>query len=304
MPKSSVEGSDPTPTTLPTPLPSGSTEPAKQRGKHERADGKLYIQTAVRAPLYEEITALATAMECGRSSIVEAILEFCEMQLGEIVAVKVQHQHKNQSYAVEVHDYEDAGRNLCFVATCSACGSRDYVGKSHDMRLPSTVIAAKFTEKGWSLGPTAKKNRCPRCRHPNATLMGTTIVGEGFEVPLITTEIPSEPPATKETETMAVLPSQKPRQLTGAETRQVSALLEEHFDEKNGKYDEKWDDQVIADKVNVPRASVANLRIEGWGQIRAFPDVEALKSEAIELRSMLNDFDHRIREAERRRLGA
>ena len=221
--------------------------------------------------------------------------------------MKTQLAHTGRSYGVEIHEFNDIGRQLCFVASCGKCHDRVWVGKSSDIRLPPDVVHELFRKRGWEIGKTARQNLCPNCLHPTEKLMGSTIVADGFHVPSITSVIaitPPPPPQPKETEAMAVLQSQKPRPLTGAETRHVSALLEEHFDEKTGKYDDKWDDQVIADKVNVPRLSVANLRIEGWGQIRAFPDIEALKSEAIELRSMLNDFDHRIREAERRRLGA
>lgn len=233
------------------------------------------------------------------------------MQLGEIIAMKAERQHQGQPYTVAMHDFDDGrGLSLAFQASCGTCGAFAWVRKTSNPQMPSELVHQLFRKQGWQLGKHARKNECARCLHPTEKLMGSTIVGQGFAMPPLPPDAPVTVPAfepvpkPKETEAMAVLPSQKPRPLTGAETRQVSALLEEHFDEKNGKYDDKWDDQVIADKVNVPRASVANLRIEGWGQIRAFPDIEALKSEAIELRSMLNDFDHRIREAERRRLGA
>lgn len=229
------------------------------------------------------------------------------MQLGEIVAVKADRQHQGQPYNVVMHDFEDGrGIQLAFQASCGSCGTFTWVRRTTHPQMSTELVHQQFRKQGWQLGKTARKNVCQRCLHPAEKLMGSTIVADGFATGPVLAVVPDPQPqpAPKEHQTMAVLPSQKPRPLTGAETRQVSALLEEHFDEKMGKYDDKWDDQTVADKVNVPRASVANLRIEGWGQIRAFPDIEALKSEAIELRSMLNDFDHRIREAERRRLGA
>lgn len=238
------------------------------------------------------------------------------MQLGDIVAMRIAKHHQGQAYIAALHDHEDGrGSTFCFQASCGHCGTFGWAGHSQDMRLPVEAVHQLFRKQGWHIGATSKKNRCGKC-------LGNEPRKISAEPGLIFSVMPPDRPVIVDSigltpitasaigpqegeQAMPVLPAQQlqPRILTGAETRQVSALLEEHFDEKKGAYDDKWDDQVVADQVNVPRASVAKLRIEGWGAIKSFPDIEALKSDAVEMRKMIDEWCERIKAAERKRLG-
>lgn len=275
-----------------------------------------YVQLRVAQATYDQITAVAAANGLSRGGVGTAVMEFFRMQLGDIVAMRIAKHHQGQAYIAALHDHEDGrGSTFCFQASCGHCGTFGWAGHSQDMRLPVEAVHQLFRKQGWHIGATSKKNRCGKClgnepkRIPSAgdfvamstqTALSPLLLQSGIQPPKPTEQ--SQPAGESN---MTVLPAQQlqPRILSGAETRQVSALLEEHFDEKRGAYDDKWDDQVVADQVNVPRASVAKLRIEGWGAIKSFPDIEALKSDAVEMRKMIDEWCERIKAAERKRLG-
>lgn len=75
-------------------------------------------------------------------------------------------------------------------------------------------------------------------------------------------------------------------------------LLDEHFDGKKGRYRADWSDFRIAAAVGLAEGYVSKIRRAEHGEIKAHPDIEAVKTELIAIKGMVEDLEKRIRKME------
>jgi hypothetical protein len=205
-------------------------------------------------------------------------------------------QHTGATYSLVQHDYENGmGPVPAFEIVCGKCGAKGWAGNQKDRKLPPGVVVQLFRKKGWTVHQRfAKHHRCPECiLHP-----------EPYVKPEPVNLTESRRP---EPEEMAINPSAKildmARPLTMAQTVHATRLLDDNFNSGKGVYAEGFSDEVVAQKIGAPRASVAKLREEGgWGKIKEFSDVEKLRGDIGALADMAKDLMRRLDEISRKRL--
>ncbi len=93
----------------------------------------------------------------------------------------------------------------------------------------------------------------------------------------------------------------KPRIPTVKEVLRIGEELDLHFVE--GRYRAGQSDQVLADRLDLPRAIVTRVREEGYGPLKGDPEVEALRSDLDTLGGMLTDVRARLARLEQRGSG-
>ncbi|HEV2673272.1 MAG TPA: hypothetical protein VGV37_01940 [Aliidongia sp.] len=185
--------------------------------------------------------------------------------------------HEGEAYRITTLKSEGGAIERRFAALCGACNESTMLPE-RDLTIPPIAVRQKFGRIGWIVAErNARHNRCPNCQ------------------------------GTKRDKTTMAAPL-KPVQPTGptiAQMFQVGSQLDDHFDEKAGRYEAGWTDERISTELNIPRAFVAQVREEGpWGKIRSFDDLDALKAEAGTLKGMIADFEKRVIDAERKRVSA
>lgn len=154
-------------------------------------------------------------------------------------------------------------------ATCQACQITEYVKtQTGHRRLPAVGVAQALRNRGWQIGSTARKDRCPDCvaaakKHKHPAKEGDE---EMREAPVV--ELRPPMPGASEHE---------PREMTREARRIVFAKLEEvYFDEKTG-YTKGWHDQRVAEELNYPRKWVETIRDENFGPQKAEQSFEVIE---------------------------
>lgn len=151
--------------------------------------------------------------------------------------------------------------------TCGECGAKDGAGRHGGKaggKLPPAAIARFFIARGWRIGATARKDRCPACRKPQRQ--------------------PKEPPQMAADPKIVNITSPKPgasekppREMSREDRRLIFAKLEEvYVDEKVG-YSAGWHDERVAKDMAVPRAWVELIREENFGPIKAAQNPEIVE---------------------------
>jgi len=139
--------------------------------------------------------------------------------------------------------------------TCRKCGVSESIGSSKvGGSLPVEVIARKFTEKGWILGPNDQRDLCPGCALKEK------------EKPLL--KVVDKPTP------------EKPREM-GRDDRRIifEKLNEVYLDEKTG-YASGWSDHKVASDLACPRKWVEVVREEMFGSIGTNAEMSEFLSEA------------------------
>lgn len=152
------------------------------------------------------------------------------------------------------------------VVTCS-CGATAELptatGKTH---LPREAISQKFRNRGWHIGPVARKDRCPEC------------IGRKHQQEEVVTMKPSERlEAMKEPTPPKPGASAEPPRVMGREDRQIvfAKLSDVYLGEAVG-YDRDWNDDRVSRDLNCPRAWVVEVREQFFGPIRADQSAEVI----------------------------
>lgn len=161
------------------------------------------------------------------------------------------------------------------IVECGGCGATDSyatatAGGSHK---PAEAIARAFRGRGWLIGNTAKKDRCPACsgrrKHSSKEKQSMGMMNEAAVV-----DIKAPKPGASEA---------PPREMTREDRRIIFAKLEEvYVDERTG-YTAGWNDHRVAEDLNCPRAWVEVIRDENFG-----PQKAEQSAEVVELRARLD----------------
>ena len=152
---------------------------------------------------------------------------------------------------------------------CPKCGATDHVGtQTGGKNLPPDAIARKFRERGWHIGHTPAKDRCPVC---NGTARSNTPAEEIREVGLHneTTVVELKAPRPGASE-------QPPREMTREDRRIIFAELESVYGDERTGYTAGWNDDTVARALNCPRAWVEVIREENFGPQKADQSAEVI----------------------------
>ena len=123
---------------------------------------------------------------------------------------------------------------------CSSCSAEEKViASGWTGSLPETVIAKKFTQKGWFVGKSDKLDQCPDCIQRKKVRL--TVVAE------------AKPAA------------EKPREMSREDKRLIWGKIDGvYLDEKRG-YEDGWSDLRVATDLGVPLAWVRTIRDTDFG---------------------------------------
>jgi len=120
-----------------------------------------------------------------------------------------------------------------------------------------------FGQKGWTVGTSAKHDRCPKCsrkragRPPAERKVIPMTQATGFLAG--PSSSPKSPPSTH------IHAPQPPDVMSREDRRVVFAKLQEVYISEEVGYDDGWDDQKVATDLGVPVAWVADVREPNFG---------------------------------------
>lgn len=89
-------------------------------------------------------------------------------------------------------------------------------------------------------------------------------------------------------------PNGDQREPTVKETCRVLPMLDRHF--LNHRYEEGWSDEVIAEKLKLPRVIVCKVREESpeHGAIASDPDIVHLRQDITSVKALVAEMEHRL----------
>lgn len=177
--------------------------------------------------------------------------------------------------AVSVQRGDDGRRQSGAAIVCGDCGARDVViNATRYQHMPPVSVGKKLAQQGWYVASSPSGDRCPAClaarRRARPTLQVITGAAAGEhheqnqeEASTMTTTAPKlVPPAPKQVVDVTI--DQK---------RRINAKLHEVWDGGQTGYSRGWSDHAVAEALNVPRAAVAQIRSEFFGEARDNPEV-------------------------------
>jgi hypothetical protein len=164
--------------------------------------------------------------------------------------------------------------------TCHKCPTvLDLTIKSGNKLMPE-LLAHNARQKGWEAHNTHKNRAlCPACK---ALKIPNDPDSE------IKKMIAKNANAGDTAVSSGVVPFREP---TIEQRARIRELLNLHFDEMDGAYHDEWDDQVVAEKLGLPRILVERLREAAYGPIRVTPEMVAARKQHDALNQKLNDID-------------
>lgn len=179
------------------------------------------------------------------------------------------HAHPEIELVSEVRT-QDGRRQTCARIICASCEAvgRQWVTQNH-----SSQHSGKFFSRlGWELG---NKPACPACVEAKAK--------------------------SKKERTMTVVQlsgDAKPRALSPDEKTKVRNLLDACFDEGRGIYLDGQSDQAIAQKLNLPWASVRDYRDIAYGPLKGNEETAGIRADleklAADLAALMSKFSGEI----------
>lgn len=163
----------------------------------------------------------------------------------------------------------DGQKRPAYQITCSKCGHTAHLFVSNGKGvLPAQVVGNKFRQRGWSVGATSRRDVCSKC---------TAASGNKQEARIMTiAQAPSEP--------------------SRDDRRRVSEALDEHYDLKRRRYVGAWNDQKLAEHLDVPRRWVEEVRDLFFGEAGS-EAIEGALEEMAKLRADANRLETEILKA-------
>lgn len=166
---------------------------------------------------------------------------------------------------------QGASRILRITCRCGATDTFPSKGK------PPVAAEQSFRRKGWTIGSSPSRDRCPTCSTSKPRLV------KAFEE--IHKIIDQEPAHMTTTKPELTVVADAPAMPTREERRIIFAKLEEvYVDEKVG-YSNGWSDHRVATDLSVPRAWVEMIRAENFGDAKDNPDIREFLEKLARLES-------------------
>lgn len=190
--------------------------------------------------------------------------------------------HENRSYRHTTERRDGRIRHL-FSIGCARCPAILRLALKPD--FPCEAVAQKFRNRGWRFSErNARDHLCPDCiKAGKAPAVSENEVAtmSKTEKALLPVPFPDSP---------LILP----RAATMPEVRRILALVEGHFDEAKGCYLGGYDDERVAQELDLPRAMVAKVRDESGLVLKPSPELLALAAEIKAMGAMLDDLQVRV----------
>lgn len=147
---------------------------------------------------------------------------------------------------------------------CRSCQRKTDIAHPGQGNMPPEVIAKKARQRGWDVDKKGMAT-CPVCLEAQTKPRKEPTMKVSSASGIIT------PP-----ETVAVLP---PRSPTPTDLRRIMREIDDNWDEAKSLYAGSASDQSIADKLNVPRAWVAEERKRAFGDSQRNEQLDMLVNE-------------------------
>lgn len=177
--------------------------------------------------------------------------------------------------------------------TCRKCGFEESiinVSQSGGALMPPEIAVKKFKAKGWEV--RGAKTTCPTCLTPNQRQARLRLVEPPPALPVLEAlKPPSEPPMDLSFATVKQTENEEPIMAEPAHIRDIEpdkaakrrihAEIAGNWDERNGRYIGSASDQYIAEALKVPRAWVAEIRSDFFGE-------DGLNDDAVQLKAQLD----------------
>ena len=179
---------------------------------------------------------------------------------------------RGQGRGYTLANYQDGGvfkRVVRF--TCVDCGATHDINKVTDTVNPE-ALAKQVRRLGWEADAWREQDcRCPM--HTKAGRRAANDTDSELKKLEAKMEVVGAP-------IVAIM-----KEPTQEQRREIRKLLEEHFDEVAGCYQERWSDETIASRVGIPMVVVQRIRDTSYGPIRVTPEMLQLRKEAAELKA-------------------
>lgn len=176
--------------------------------------------------------------------------------------------------AVSVQRGDDGRRQSGAAIVCGECGAREVVVNATQFaHMPPVSVGKKLAQQGWYVASSPSGDRCPAC------LAARRRARPALQVITGAADDGRQEQDQKETSTMTPtapkLVPQVPKQVdvTIDQKRRINAKLHEVWDGGATGYSRGWSDHAVAEALNVPRAAVAQIRSEFFGEARDNPEV-------------------------------
>ena len=89
--------------------------------------------------------------------------------------------------------------------------------------------------------------------------------------------------------------------LTRDQRHKIRQMVETHFDDETGRYTKDWSDKRIAETLDLPMASVRELRETAFGPlVEKDPEILRFREEFDTFKSMFHDMERRLRALEQK----
>ena len=186
---------------------------------------------------------------------------------------------RKRSYQIASGFIDGAGR-IRMTTWCANCPRTETVNWTHG--YDDTLMTRYWTNAGWDFHTHNKRGVvCPDCKKPKGpNVMETQKRPE--VIPLRTAE--------------TVVQS-----LTRDQRHKIRQLLDTHFDDEIGRYMNQWSDKRIAESLDLPLASVRELRETAFGPlVEKDPDILKFREEFDAFKSMFHDMERRLKALEQK----
>lgn len=153
---------------------------------------------------------------------------------------------------------------------CGVCDKTETMATAtgqHGHHMPPEGIARAFRRKGWIIGGSPRKDRCPDHAKPERKHQPEELPQMAADPKHDDIRLPPQIAGSSE---------RPPRAMTKIDRRLVIQKLEEVYLDETTGYSTGWHDQRVADDMRVPRAWVEALREENFGPIKADQSAEII----------------------------
>jgi hypothetical protein len=132
--------------------------------------------------------------------------------------------------------------------------------------MPPAAVLRKFEQRGWAV-KHGRIHLCPSCKQATRKTMTKSQSTNGAAAPAPTAAI---------------------------STRLIFALLEEHFDDRAGRYHNGYSDEKVAAETQAAIERVRAIRKEHFGDLRAPAELEQLRQDVESLQQMIGELRGRV----------
>jgi hypothetical protein len=219
---------------------------------------------------------------------------------------RVKAQRRDLTYSLR-YIAPDGTRRVLMKATCAKCGEATEVNWGHG--YDDRHVSRYWRNHGWDFHPHHKKSCiCPDCKAKGVIMATPPVRPQPAPAPTPPPLNGGAPPKVEAPPPKLEAPAEPPAPLTREQRHNVRRALDNHFDDEIGRYAKDWSDKRIAEHLDIPLATVRELREAAYGPlVETDPEVLALREEHEQLkrdneaqRQLLRDFDHKLINLERR----